>query len=254
MDRRLVVGLGNPGREYAGTRHNIGWMAMDRLREKNGWPEFVPEADGAVEVCRAPAAKEEEGGPEVWLVKPMLYMNRSGQALVRWLDRHPEFGLDEAARAAWPSPYFINEETGEWCWGTPWGGKWRDDVARPALSRMLVVVDDIHLPLGRVRLRPRGSDGGHNGLTDIARVFGAEDPTKEGLYTPLDEYPRLRVGVGKPPEGVDRVAWVLGGFEGEDAERLPTVVDFAAEAAADWAREGLDAARSRYNGKDGLGA
>lgn len=300
-DWRLVVGLGNPGERYAGTRHNIGWMVLDRLRERRGWPDFrlggpdtggefygigwkvgryVPNSfwkpanrpvAGSVDRRDGPAvavsgllhdregdAGAGEGGAAWWLVKPLWYMNRSGAALTAWLDRQPDFGLDAARRSGWirppvpdslPSagnetaplaededPFAAMAEAG--CGEGEAERLAREARATEACRRMLAVVDDIRLPLGKVRFRAGGTDGGHNGLADLTRALETEN------------YPRLRLGVGAPPPGADQVAWVLGRFEGPDEARLPAAVDFAAEAVEYWLEAGLEAAQSRYNGRE----
>src|SRR5262249_18465845 len=135
-----IVGLGNPGREYERTRHNAGFMVIDRLVQRN------PSASGAPVKARFNAAVVETpiAGQPCLLVKPTTYMNRSGQS------------VGEVVRF-----YKLNLAT---------------DV--------LVIVDEVYLPCGTIRIRPGGGSAGHNGLTDIQRALGTDD------------YPRLRIGVG----------------------------------------------------------
>ena len=165
----LVCGLGNPGREYAGTRHDLGFSLLARVAAdlRVGF-----EKQREVEIA-GPAGVP--GTDEtVVLVKPLLYMNRSGPPvarLMRLMDLEP--------------------------------------------SRVLVACDDVHVDLGRIRLRPDGSAGGHNGLKSIIDSLGTG-------------FPRLRMGVGREPEGSDRADWVLARF---DADERPIVHDMLERAA-----------------------
>lgn len=189
-DRRLVVGLGNPGFEYALTRHNVGFMVLDELAEALGVSLSVEHPLG---LWSPPALK---GTGQVVLLKPMTYMNLSGKA-VSFLARR--MGL--------------------------------------APSQVLVVYDDMSLPFGRLRLRGSGSAGGHRGM---ASVIGA-------LGTP--EVPRLRVGIGSPPPGVDASTYVLSSFSEEEMEALPEVLERACRAVELWLEESLDKAMSLVNGR-----
>lgn len=185
---KIVCGLGNPGREYDATRHNVGWWLVDRLSSdwgvgpfrRNG-PTLV--ADGVV------------GGEGVLLLKPLTYMNRSGAVLAPLLD-DPDV-----------------------------------DISKD----LLVVVDDVALDVGRVRLRPSGSPGGHNGLKSVEAALGTR------------EYARLRIGVGSGPPDVDLVDWVLSEFDPEDEEEVLGLLPELAEAVRVWMSEGIEAAMSRYN-------
>ena len=134
-------------------------------------------------------------GEEVLLVKPVDYMNRSGPALVRWL---------------------------------------RTDGFDPARD-LMVVVDDAALDVGRIRFRPKGSAGGHNGLASVSAVLGS------------DAFPRLRVGVGKPPPGEDLVQWVLSPMEPDDEDRVVALLPDLSEAMSLWVREGVEPVMSSYN-------
>ena len=187
--RRLVVGLGNPGPDYTGTRHNAGFMAVDRLAVETGIALDAEAAQSAV-------------GEGVWrgdalaLAKPLTFMNRSGAAVVGLLDR---YGLEPA------------------------------DV--------LVVYDDLALPLGQIRLRGKGSAGGHNGIKSVIGALGSP------------EFPRLRIGVGDsfPPGG--QVDYVLAPFDDDEREAADAALGLAAEAALAFARDGLVAAMNQYNGR-----
>jgi peptidyl-tRNA hydrolase, PTH1 family len=186
---KIVCGLGNPGDEYEGTRHNVGWVVIDEARRR--WQFGSWQREG-----RARIAQGRVAGVSVRIVKPITYMNRSGGALGA-LRADPEF-----------------------------------DIGRD----LLVVVDDVALEVGRLRIRPGGSAGGHNGLKSIEAALGTK------------EYPRMRIGVGATPPGIDQADWVLSSFGREDEakirERLPVMVD-AVEA---WIADGTEMAANAFNG------
>ncbi|MBX5467074.1 MAG: aminoacyl-tRNA hydrolase [Firmicutes bacterium] len=181
---RLVVGLGNPGPRYAHTRHNLGFLTVDRLAQAAG-TTFSPSRFEAL------VAPWQSG---VTLMKPTTFMNRSGTAV-----------------AAWVRWYRLNP------------------------AEVLVVADDLDLPFGRLRLRPAGSAGGHNGLASVLAELGTE------------AVPRLRIGIGRPPAALGAVAWVLGPFGKEEASRLPTVLEAACAAVTCVVQEGLEVAMNRFN-------
>ena len=185
---KVIVGLGNPGREYDNTRHNAGWWLLDVLAQRWGVPKFRAEKNQAIATTRVEPF-------QVRLIKPLTYMNRSGSVLVP-LKRMGALDLG------------------------------RD---------LLVLVDDVALEPGRVRFRPSGSAGGHNGLKSIEQALGTKD------------YPRLRIGVGARPPGADLADWVLSPMPRGDRklvdERLPEL----AEAVETWMRDGVEAAMDRYN-------
>lgn len=183
---RIVIGLGNPGARYQGTRHNIGWEALTALLEDR--PTRRRHFDGG-ELVEADLA-----GRPVAFLRPTTYMNRSGGPVRRCL----------AAEAAAP-------------------------------QAALVVCDDYALPLGAIRTRRRGSDGGHNGL---ASIFGALGTT---------EVPRMRLGVGAPPPGEDPADHVLAPFAAGEEERVEDLLVRAAAAIGTAVEEGLDAAMNRFN-------
>lgn len=187
---KLIVGLGNPGREYAGTRHNAGFMVVERIAERHGFA-------GAKGRFHASVLEGMIGGEKVMLMEPTTYMNRSGQA------------VGEAARFFKLDP-----------------------------ASIMVAVDDTALPIGAIRIRPKGGPGSHNGLSDIERVLSS------------DAYPRLRLGIGSPQIEGQPIAqrdYVLGRFTEEQMAEMKPAVDRAAEAAETWATEGIDAAMNRYN-------
>jgi PTH1 family peptidyl-tRNA hydrolase len=185
---KVIVGLGNPGREYDNTRHNAGWWLLDVLAQRWGVPKFRAEKNQAIATTRVEPF-------QVRLIKPLTYMNRSGSVLV------------------------------------PLKRMGALDLAKD----LLVLVDDVALEPGRVRFRPSGSAGGHNGLKSIEQarvVLGAQ---------------RLRIGVGSKPPGADLADWVLSSMPRSDRklvdERLPEL----AEAVETWMREGIEVAMDRYN-------
>ena len=188
MDK-IVVGLGNPGSRYEGTRHNLGWMVADRLAERAGSTGYARARDGAASV------RARIDDLELLLVKPTTYMNLSGSAVRTVLAKE-----------------------------------------RVPIRDLLVVVDDFALPFGRLRIRDRGSDGGHNGLRSIIAELGTQG------------FARLRIGIGEPARGAAR-RHVLGGFRPRGARSSSTeLLDAAADCVVDWAKHGPDQAAARWNG------
>ena len=180
---RLIAGLGNPGPEYAATRHNIGFMVVEQLVAQFGstW-EKLPKWDALSAKCGA-----------VLVVKPMSFMNRSG---------HPLFAIAQFYKIA--------------------------------AAEILVVLDDLALPLGRLRLRAGGGSAGHNGLESIIIQFGTE------------EIPRLRIGIGEAPrEGA--VDYVLSRFFEEEKPIVRSTIDRAAEAVKCTIDNGLISAMNSFN-------
>jgi PTH1 family peptidyl-tRNA hydrolase len=185
----VVLGLGNPGARYERTRHNVGWRVVERLAES--WKAEPFAADPAW--YRAWRALR--SGKVADLVMPLGFMNRSGEALEAWRDRH---GL----------------EPGE----------------------LLVVADDVYLPVGMVRLRGRGSSGGHRGLEDVERALGTS------------EYARLRIGVGVAAGGGEGLReHVLEEFGDDELPAAGEGLSLAAQAVECWFDEGLIAAMDRFN-------
>ncbi|MGE0439389.1 MAG: aminoacyl-tRNA hydrolase [Gemmatimonadales bacterium] len=182
------MGLGNPGPEYEGTRHNAGFILADHLAERWGFGPWRRE--GPARVCRGMV-----GRVAVQLVKPHTYMNRSGAALGV---ARAEEGFDPAAD-------------------------------------LLVVVDEAALPVGRFRLRARGSAGGHNGLKSIEASLRTQ------------EYARLRIGVGPMPGDIDMADYVLDPFEAAESEVIEELLDPMAEAVETWLAEGIETAMNRHN-------
>ena len=191
---KLVVGLGNPGREYVGTRHNIGFEVIDRLADRLAVArvgDFDRMARSKFEGLTLDASLRDE---RLLLLKPMTYMNLSGRAVQAAL------GFYQLSPA---------------------------DV--------MIVLDDLALPCGKLRIRAGGSDGGHNGLRDIERALGTS------------EYPRLRVGIDPPPPPVPGKQYVLGRFTPEQRKLIDPAIDRASSAIVTWIEEGIPAAMNRFN-------
>ena len=183
----MVVGLGNPGSEYADTRHNAGFRAVDALAGK------LARATGWTRNGGSLRAAGRAGRHDVTLVKPQQYMNRSGAAVRALLAE------------GW------------------------------ALPELLVVYDDVYLPLGTIRIRPRGGSGGHQGLESILDSTGST------------EFPRLRIGVGPAPRAEDLPDYVLAPFSETERDTLPRVIEAAANCAFDAVADGLAKAMNRWN-------
>ena len=181
-----MVGLGNPGEQYRQTRHNVGWMVLDRVADRAGWGGKGRSRDAASIVGGR------FRGLDVLLVKPQTYMNESGIAVRKILARE-----------------------------------------RAPLTEILVVVDDFALPFGKLRFREGGGPGGHNGLRSIIGELENE------------QFSRLRVGIGSPDAGFRD--HVLSVFRPDERERLPELLDAAADAVEAWAREGTSRAATRFN-------
>lgn len=184
----LIVCLGNPGRDYEHSRHNIGFMAADALEQRFQTPIRRLKH-------KSLTATMSFGGTKVLVMKPQTYMNLSGEA------------VQDAARF-----YHIPPD------------------------RVLVLVDDTALPAGRLRLRLKGSAGGHNGLKNIIAHLGTE------------EFPRIRIGVGaKPHPDYDMVDWVIAPMKGEDLKAAQQAAARAADAAVCIVEQGFEKAGQEYN-------
>jgi PTH1 family peptidyl-tRNA hydrolase len=189
---KLIVGLGNPGREYERTRHNVGWWVLDHLADVwrfDGWKR-----DG-----KAMTATTRIDGKLVRLLKPQTFMNLSGEALASYLRR----------------PFWS------------------------AATDMLVIVDEVALPLGTFRIRANGSAGGHNGLKSIERAVGSRD------------YARLRVGIQPedPRMRGDLADYVLHPASSHERSVIGELMPKIEDATAVWMKEGVLAAMNKYNGK-----
>lgn len=185
----LIVGLGNPGREYANTRHNIGFRAIDQLSQQYSIPLNQKKhkaiyGSGYIE------------GLKVILAQPQTYMNLSGESVRELVDF-----------------YKIEPE----------------DV--------IVIFDDISLPVGQLRLRKKGSAGGHNGIKNIIAHLGSQD------------FPRIKIGVGEKPAGWDLKDHVLGAFSKEDEPLVKESIENAADACKIMLTDGIESAMNIYNQK-----
>jgi len=187
---KLVAGLGNPGEKYRGTRHNVGFDVMDLLARRHGLGFETAPAD-------ALQAKWRRADDAVLLVKPLTFMNVSGQAIVAL-----------------------------------------GHFYKVSLADVLVVCDDVNLPLGRLRLRATGTEGGHNGLRSVAAQLGTID------------YARLRIGVGRGEMRRDLADHVLARFEPDEESGIEAAVARAADAVETWVSDGLAKAMNVYNRSD----
>lgn len=185
MDKYLIVGLGNPGYEYENTRHNTGFMVLDKMAKSAG-VSFEDKRYGYV-------AETSIKGRKVFLLKPTTYMNLSGNAVRYWLQKE---NIDQ--------------------------------------KRLLVVVDDLSIPLGDYRLKGNGSNGGHNGLGNIQQLIG-------------QQYARLRMGIGNDFQRGQQVDWVLGKYTDEDMRTLQPSIDEAVEIIRSFVLAGLDITMNQFN-------
>lgn len=186
-DMKLVVGLGNPGRKYEETRHNVGFQVATKLAERFG--QSTPRSKFQGEVVEGAVGFE-----KLLLLCPHTYMNRSGSSVL-------------ASR----------------------------EFYKLELADLLIVCDDLSLPLGKLRIRTKGSSGGQNGLRDIIRCLGSE------------EFPRLRIGIGTPPPGWDAADFVLSKFTADDRAEMEIAVSRAADAVECWVKDGIESCMNQYN-------
>jgi len=186
----IIAGLGNPGKQYEGTRHNIGWQVIDALADKHGIRVLENKFKGLI-------GKGMINGEKVILVKPLTYMNLSGECIGEIVN------------------YFKIDETCE----------------------LIVIADDISLDVGFIRMRKKGSAGGHNGLKSIIAHLGHEN------------FARIKMGVGDKPAGYDLADYVLGHFNKEENEILAESKKNAVLAIETTIRDGIDKAMNLYNTK-----
>lgn len=186
--RYLIVGLGNVGSEYLGSRHNVGFRIVNALAEDSG-AQFADNRYGAV-------ARTRIKNKELILLKPNTFMNLSGLAVRYWMQKE-----------------------------------------KIALENLLIVVDDIALPFGTLRLKPQGNHGGHNGLRNISETLGT------------DNYCRLRYGIGSTFSKGRQVDFVLGQFEQEELDKMPERVKLAVDMIKSFCLSGVQFAMNNYNNK-----
>ena len=185
MDKYLICGLGNPGSEYAGTRHNTGYMVLDAFAKASN----ICFEDKRYGFVAATSLK----GRKVILLKPTTFMNLSGNAVRYWLGKEH---IDQ--------------------------------------HNLLVVSDDVALPLGDFRLKANGSNGGHNGLGHIQQLIGTD-------------YPRLRMGIGNDYPRGGQIDWVLGHYSQADIEHLQPAIDLAVDIIKSFVLAGIDNTMNQYN-------
>lgn len=191
MKEFLIVGLGNPGKQYQLTRHNAGFLVLEQLARL-----YQVRFQKKNEYSRAVVTEKEH---RLYLVKPLTYMNRSGEVVKIFMDKY----------------HF-------------------------PLERVIIISDDAALPFGKIRLKPRGSSGGHKGLASIIEVTGSD-------------FPRLRVGIDTPTDQGGMVDYVLGRFTPEEQKLLPEITQWAAQAIVTWLEEGIEKSMSKYNGPVPIG-
>ncbi|MBN2293926.1 MAG: aminoacyl-tRNA hydrolase [Pirellulales bacterium] len=184
---KLVVGLGNPGRKYKDTRHNVGYMVLAELARRYG-------SSSVRAKFHADVVEANIEGERALLLSPLTYMNLSGTSVVE------AFG-------------FYKLE----------------------LEDILVICDDLNLPLGKLRIRAKGSSGGQKGLADIIDRLGSE------------QFARLRIGIGEPPSSWNAADFVLSKFNKQETTEIELAVQQATDAVARWARDGIDECMNRHN-------
>lgn len=184
----LLIGLGNPGREYKDTRHNIGFMLIDHLAEKIGARGMKVQSKAIV----TSGVYEEH---KLILAKPQTYMNLSGQSVQGLLHFY-----------------------------------------KIPLENLLIAHDDLDIPYGTLRIRPTGGPGGQRGMANTIELLGTKD------------FPRLRLGIGRPPGRMDAKDYVLQDFSREELKLMPDLLSRASEAALEFVMKGLNAAMNKYNG------
>lgn len=184
---KLVIGLGNPGSEYVGTRHNVGFDVVAELARRHsvGKPQQKYQAEQLDILVHS---------EKVTLVSPLTFMNRSGESV-------------------WQFVRFY----------------------KPENDQIVVICDDLNLPTGRLRWRPSGSAGGQNGLKDIIERLGHQD------------FPRLRVGIGRPQGKKDVTSWVLGKFKPNEREDVEHAVLRAADSVEHWIANGIEQTMTTFN-------
>lgn len=187
-DPYLIIGLGNPGREYKDTRHNIGFMLIDHLAEKIG-------ARGMKVQSKAIVTSGLFEETKLILAKPQTYMNLSGHSVQGLLHFY-----------------------------------------KIPLENLIVAHDDLDIPYGTIRIRPTGGPGGQRGMANTIELLGTKD------------FPRLRLGIGRPPGRMDAKDYVLQNFSKDELKLMPELLTRASDAALEFVKNGLNAAMNKYNG------
>ena len=185
---RLVVGLGNPGKKYERTRHNLGFLIVARIAKRNKL-KFSRSL-----TLNAYVARGVVRGKNFYLLLPVTYMNHSGSAVKRIVRKK-----------------------------------------KIALENILIVNDDLNLPFGQLRLRSKGSDGGHNGLASVIQELATQD------------FSRLRVGIGAPARGEDPAEFVLSEFDAGEKKQLDRIVEEASQGCEIWLQEGTMKTMNQFN-------
>jgi len=184
----LLIGLGNPGREYRDSRHNVGFMLVDRIAVRLG-------ARGMKAQSKAITTTATYEDRKLILAKPQTYMNLSGQSVQGLIHFY-----------------------------------------KLPLTNVLIAHDDLDIPFATIRIRPGGGPGGQRGMASTIEQLGTKD------------FPRLRIGIGRPPGRMDPSAYVLQDFTREEIKSLSEILDHAADAALEFVVNGLDKAMNKYNG------
>jgi PTH1 family peptidyl-tRNA hydrolase len=184
----LLIGLGNPGREYRDSRHNVGFMLIDRIAVRLG-------ARGMKVQSKAIVTTVTHDDRKLILAKPQTYMNLSGQSVQGLIHFY-----------------------------------------KLPLANVLIAYDDLDIPFGTIRIRPAGGPGGQRGMASTIEHIGTND------------FPRLRIGIGRPPGRMDPAAYILQDFTRAEMKILSEILDRAADAALEFVVNGLDKAMNKYNG------
>jgi len=185
----LIIGLGNPGRKYDNTRHNVGFAVIDKIAEKLNIQVDKKQAQSLVQ-------SSFWQGKKVLLVKPQTYMNLSGQAVLELVN-------------------FYHDQ----------------------IEDLLVIHDDLDLPVGQLRFKREGGSGGHNGLKSIIKYLNSQD------------FNRLKIGISRPPEYMEVVDYVLTSFTKEEEKILTPTIERAVDGIQEWLENGIDSAMNLFNKK-----
>jgi peptidyl-tRNA hydrolase, PTH1 family len=187
-DHYLIVGLGNPGEKYGGTRHNVGFMCLESLASR-----YDIRGKGETKM-NAIVGRGKVDHQKVILAQSLTYMNLSGESVARL-----------------------------------------QHFYKIPVEQTLIVLDDIDIPFGKIRFRPEGSAGSHNGMKSVIQCLGTQS------------IPRLRVGIGSPPPEWDLADFVLASFTPEEQAQLPQIIKTCTDALAFWVRHGTEKSMNKYN-------